>query len=103
MDLAEAHCAAVEKALGTEGTHAVNLGTGTGYSVLELVHAFENATGINIPYQIGPRRPGDAPSCYANPALARTLFGWSARHTLIDMCRDSWHWQSMSAKIRQTT
>ena len=99
MDLAEAHCAAVEKALGTEGTHAVNLGTGTGYSVLELVHAFENATGINIPYQIGPRRPGDAPACYANPALARTMFGWSAKRTLLDMCRDSWHWQSMSVKI----
>ncbi len=101
MDLAEAHCAAVEVALGTYGTHAVNLGTGTGYSVLDLLHTFERATGLAIPYRIGPRRPGDAPSCYADPTLAKAMLGWTAKRTLHDMCQDSWHWQSLSAKARQ--
>ncbi|MFW7269135.1 UDP-glucose 4-epimerase GalE [Gluconacetobacter sp. Hr-1-5] len=100
MDLAEAHCAAVEVALGTHGTHAVNLGTGTGHSVMELLHAFENTTGIEIPYKIGARRPGDAPSCYADPALAKTMLGWTAKRTLVDMCRDSWRWQFLSAKVK---
>jgi UDP-glucose 4-epimerase len=72
----------------------VNLGTGTGYSVLELVHAFEEASGRSIPYQIVERRAGDVAECYADPQRARELLGWEAAFGIDRMCRDSWRWQS---------
>jgi UDP-glucose 4-epimerase len=94
MDLAEAHAAAVDRILAHDGGFTVNLGTGTGYSVLDLVHAFKAATGIDVPYQVGPRRPGDVAACYADPGLAASLLGWRASRGVQDMCRDAWRWQS---------
>ncbi|WP_288037518.1 UDP-glucose 4-epimerase GalE [Acidiphilium sp.] len=94
MDLAEAHAAAVDRILAQDGGFTVNLGTGTGYSVLDLVHAFKAATGIDVPYQVGPRRPGDVAACYADPGLAASLLGWRASLGVQDMCRDAWRWQS---------
>lgn len=93
-DLAEGHVAALKYANTHKGALAVNLGTGKGTSVLELVSAFERASGKKIPYKICPRRPGDAAVCYADPKKARELFGWSAKKTVDDMCRDTWNWQS---------
>jgi UDP-glucose 4-epimerase len=72
----------------------VNLGTGRGHSVLEVIHAFERASGRPIPYRIVDRRPGDVAACYADPTLARHLLGWSARRELDAMCADAWRWQS---------
>ncbi|WP_287991711.1 UDP-glucose 4-epimerase GalE [Acidiphilium sp.] len=94
IDLAEAHAAAVDRILAQDGGFTVNLGTGTGYSVLDLVHAFKAATGIDVPYQVGPRRPGDVAACYADPGLAASLLGWRASRGVQDMCRDAWRWQS---------
>jgi len=74
----------------------VNLGTGRGYSVLEMLHAFEKASGKTVPYQITDRRPGDIATCYADPTLAEKLFGWKAARTLEDMCVDTWHWQTQN-------
>ena len=105
VDLALGHLKAL-KALdavavpGTSDRHAqagcltVNLGTGTGYSVLEMIRAFEQASGRPVPYQIGSRRPGDIASCYADPELAFDLLGWKAERGLEEMCADSWRWQS---------
>jgi len=76
----------------------VNLGTGRGYSVLEMLHAFEKAAGKAIPYQIVDRRPGDIAACYADPTLAERLFGWKASRRLEDMCTDTWRWQSLNPK-----
>ena len=70
------------------------MGTGQGSSVLEVVKAFEVASGRPVPFQIAPRRPGDVAQCYADPALAHRLLGWTARRTLVDMCIDAWRWQS---------
>jgi UDP-glucose 4-epimerase len=78
------------------GSLTVNLGTGRGYSVLEVVQAYARASGRDIPYQIVPRRPGDVAACYADPALARSLLGWQARHDLARMCADSWRWQRLN-------
>mgnify|MGYP000940908038 FL=1 len=75
-----------------------NLGTGQGYSVLEMLHAFEKAAGKTIPYQIKDRRPGDIAACYADPTLAEKMLGWTARRTLTDMCADTWRWQSQNPK-----
>ena len=75
------------------GLQVYNLGTGRGYSVLEMVHAFERATGVEIPYEIVDRRPGDVAECYADPTKAREELGWSAVRDLEAMCRDSWNWQ----------
>ena len=72
----------------------MNLGTGRGNSVLEVVHAFEKASGRKVPYRIAPRRPGDVAQCYADPSLAKELLGWQARRTLDEMCVDTWRWQS---------
>ena len=80
----------------TTGPLIVNLGTGQGYSVLEMVRAFENASGKTVPYRIVARRPGDIATCYADPARARALLGWSARRTLADMCADTWRWQEQN-------
>jgi len=99
MDLAEAHALALEYILQTPGALTVNLGTGTGISVLDMIHAFERATGRTIPFKISPRRPGDVASYYANPSLAERLFNWKAKLTVDDMCRDSWRWQARRAGI----
>ncbi len=98
QDLAAGHVAALHTLLGQGESFTVNLGTGRGSSVLEVVQAFEQASGQSIPYQIVPRRLGDVAQCYADPALARTLLGWSAQRTLADMCADAWRWQSGNPK-----
>jgi len=94
LDLAEGHVAALNFLLRGNESIWVNLGTGRGYSVLELVDAFAKASGREIPYEIVARRPGDVAACYADPALARERLGWTARHDLQRMCEDSWRWQS---------
>jgi UDP-glucose 4-epimerase len=94
QDLAEGHVAALQSLLDKGESFTVNLGTGHGNSVLEVVHAFEQASGRPIPYQIAPRRPGDVAQCYADTALALGLLGWRAKHTLEGMCADAWRWQS---------
>jgi len=93
-DLAEGHVAALRRLLDTPGSLTVNLGTGRGNSVLELVAAYAVASGREIPYDIVPRRAGDIAACYADPALAQQLLGWRARHDLARMCADSWRWQT---------
>ena len=95
-DLAEGHVAALRRLLEQPGSFTVNLGTGRGYSVLDLVRAYETASGRPIPYDIAPRRPGDIDACYAAPALAQELLGWTAKHDLARMCEDSWRWQSLN-------
>ena len=92
-DLAEGHVAALRRLLDSPGSFTVNLGTGRGHSVLEVVKAYAEASGREVPYQVVPRRPGDVAACYADPALARELLGWSTRHDLARMCADSWRWQ----------
>jgi len=94
VDLAEGHVAALAHLLERDASVTVNLGTGVGYSVLDMVKAFEKASGRPVPYQIVDRRPGDLPSYYADPASAKELLGWSARRGLDQMCADSWRWQS---------
>jgi UDP-glucose 4-epimerase len=96
VDLADGHVAALRRLLGTPGSFTVNLGTGQGYSVLELVAAYARASGREIPCDIVPRRPGDIAACYADPALARQLLGWQAHHGLDRMCADSWRWQHLN-------
>ncbi len=93
VDLAKGHLKALEKVMKTEGVEAYNLGTGVGYSVLDVVKNFEKATGQHIPYVIVGRRPGDVAECYADPSKAERELGWKAEKTLEDMCRDSWNWQ----------
>ncbi|MGK7371278.1 MAG: GDP-mannose 4,6-dehydratase, partial [Candidatus Halalkalibacterium sp. M3_1C_030] len=78
------------------GLLTYNLGTGKGYSVLEVVNAFEEATGQEVPYQITDRRPGDIAACYADPQKATDELGWEAERNLVDMCRDVWKWQSQN-------
>ena len=96
VDLAKGHVAAVKYVVGTQGCEVFNLGTGTGYSVLDMVKAFEKANGVKVPYQIVDRRPGDMPTCYADPAKSARVLGWKAEKNLEDMCRDSWRWQSQN-------
>ena len=93
VDLARGHVAALRYAETHTGVEAVNLGTGKGSSVLELVQAFEAATQVKVPYQIAPRRPGDVAVCYANVEKAQRLLGWQAEKGLEEMCRDAWRWQ----------
>lgn len=95
-DLARGHVAAVEYTRSHTGCETVNLGTGIGYSVLDVVHAFERSSGITIPYVIAPRRSGDVDASYANPEKAGALLGWKARCSIDDMCRDTWRWQRMN-------
>lgn len=96
VDLAKGHLNALA-ALGTApGLMVCNLGTGRGYSVLEVVKAFETASGRPVPYEIVPRRPGDIVACYANPAYAEKVLGWKAARGLDEMCRDAWRWQSQN-------
>ena len=94
VDLAEGHVAAVRRLLGQPGSLTVNLGTGQGYSVLDVVKAYAAASGRDVPYQVVPRRPGDVAACYADPAMAAQTLGWRAQHGLDRMCADSWRWQS---------
>lgn len=94
VDLAEGHVAALRYLLDKKRSITANLGTGRGYSVLELVRAFEKASGRPIPYEIAPRRPGDIDACYADPTLAHTELGWHATRDIDAMCADSWRWQS---------
>ena len=94
VDLALGHLAALQTLQRDGQSFAVNLGTGIGYSVLDMVHAFEAASGKPVPYQISPRRPGDVAACYADPAYAKSLLGWQAQRDLQAMCADSWRWQS---------
>ncbi len=94
VDLAAGHVAALGFAAGHPGFMPINLGTGRGTSVLELVTAFERATGTRVPYVIAPRRPGDIAACWADPSLAQSLLGWSARRGVEQMCADGWRWQS---------
>ena len=96
VDLAQGHVAALDF-LGKKGRSiTVNLGTGRGYSVLEVVKAFESASGRKVAYEFQPRRPGDIATCYADPSLAAQALGWRARFTLDEMCRDAWRWQSQN-------
>lgn len=94
VDLAKGHVKAIEYASKNKGTEIFNLGTGVGYSVLDIVKAFEKANNIKIPYVIKPRRDGDIAECYADPKKASAILGWKAEKTLEDMCKDSWRWQS---------
>ena len=94
VDLAVGHVAALDRLLSAPGSLTVNLGTGRGYSVLELIAAYERASGRPVPYDIVARRPGDIDACYADPALARAALGWTATRGLDQMCADSWRWQS---------
>ena len=100
VDLARGHLAALEALSGTSGVMAVNLGTGQGYSVLDVVRAFEKASDRPVPYRIVPRRPGDVAQCYADPTLAKELLGWQAQRGLDEMCRDSWRWQQWASNNR---
>lgn len=98
VDLAKGHVKAIEYAAEHKGTEIFNLGTGTGYSVLDIVKAFEKANNIEIPYVIKPRRDGDIAECYANPVKAKEKLGWQAEKSLEEMCRDSWRWQFNNPK-----
>jgi UDP-glucose 4-epimerase len=93
LDLAEGHAAALAHLLRGGASFTVNLGTGRGYSVLELVRAFEAASGRSVPYRVVARRLGDVAACYADPSAAWQLLGWRARRDLAEMCRDAWAWQ----------
>ena len=96
VDLAKGHVAAIKKLEEKKGVLIYNLGTGKGYSVLDVVHAFEKACGKKIPYAVKPRRPGDIATCYADPAKAKAELGWEAENGIEEMCADSWKWQSMN-------
>jgi UDP-glucose 4-epimerase len=96
VDLAQGHVKALDKLLGGPGSLLVNLGTGRGYSVLELIAAYEKASGRPVPYDVVARRAGDIDSCYADPAKALADIGWQATRDLAAMCEDSWRWQTMN-------
>ncbi|WP_374519668.1 UDP-glucose 4-epimerase GalE [Hydrogenophaga sp.] len=93
QDLAAGHVAALQTLLNKGKSFTVNLGTGRGHSVLEVVKAFERASGRPVPYRIAPRRPGDVAQCWADPTRAEALLGWKAQRTLDEMCADAWRWQ----------
>ena len=93
VDLARGHVCAIEYMMKHRGENVFNLGTGVGYSVLDMVKAFEKANGIKIPYELVDRRPGDLATCYSTPAKSEKVLGWKAEFGLEDMCRDSWNWQ----------
>ena len=95
VDLARGHLAAMRHCRGAAGIHIFNLGTGEGYSVLDIVSAFEKANAQTVPYEISERREGDVASCYADPGKAKRILGWSAEKSLYDMCRDSWRFETL--------
>lgn len=94
VDLALGHVKAIKKLADNPGTRVYNLGTGVGYSVLDLVNAFEKVTGVKVPYVITARRPGDIDACYSDATRAKEELGWQAQYGIEDMCRDAWNWQS---------
>lgn len=94
VDLANGHLKALDYIMDHTGAEAFNLGTGTGYSVLDLVKAFELESGRSIPYKVTARRPGDIAACFADPTKSKDVLGWEARHDVQTMCRDAWKWQS---------
>ena len=94
VDLAKGHVKAIEGMETLPGVQILNLGTGNGYSVLDIIKAFSAACGRDLPYVIDPRRPGDVAQCYSDPAKAREVLGWTAEYNIEDMCRDAWNWQS---------
>lgn len=97
VDLAKGHLKALEHLQSASGGVSIyNLGTGTGYSVLDILHAYEKACGKPLPYVICPRRPGDIAVCYCDASKAKRELGWQAQKTLDDMCADSWRWQFMN-------
>ncbi len=96
VDLAQAHLAALDRAMAVTGTEYYNVGTGVGYSVLDIVKAFEKASGKKVPYVIDGRRPGDIAECYADPSLAKEVLGWEAKYGIERMCKDADRWQSMN-------
>ena len=96
VDLARGHIAAADFAMKHTGTEIINLGTGHGYSVLDIVKAFEKVNGVKVPYKIEARRPGDIAECWADPTKAKELLGWTAQKNLEDMCRDAWRWQTQN-------
>jgi UDP-glucose 4-epimerase len=96
VDLARGHVKAVERLKAVSGTHVLNLGTGRGYSVIEMAEAFAQASGRAVPYRFAPRRAGDVARCFADPAKAERELGWKATLGLQQMCRDTWRWQSMN-------
>ena len=93
VDLAKGHVAAIRYAQDHTGTEVFNLGTGVGYSVLEIIQTFQKVNGVEIPYEITDRRPGDIAACYADPSKALRMLHWKAEKNLADMCADSWRWQ----------
>lgn len=93
VDLALGHLKAIEHCSGKEGVHIYNLGTGNGYSVLQIIEAFSKACGKELPYQIDPRRPGDIAECWADPSKAKNELDWAATRGIAEMCEDSWRWQ----------
>lgn len=101
MDLAAGHLDALSMMEQKPGYHVYNLGTGTGYSVLEVIEAFEQATGQSVPYEITDRRPGDAAEIYADPSKAEEELGWTAENTLEDMCRDAWRWRKRQETVEK--
>lgn len=96
VDLAKGHLLAVEKIDELNGVEIINLATGNGYSVLDVVHAFEKACGKKIPYQIEERRAGDIDKCFADPSYAKKAIGWKAENGIDEMCQDAWRWQKMN-------
>ena len=98
VDLALAHLKALDRAKTVQGVEYYNIGTGHGYSVLEVVHAYEEATGKQVNFEIGPRRPGDVAECFADATKAKELLGWEAQYNILDMCRDAGRWQSQNPK-----
>ena len=94
MDLADGHVKALDKIKDFTEVMTINLGTGTGYSVLDMVNAFEKASGQEVPYCIAPRRAGDIATCYADPSYAKEILGWEATKSIKEMCEDTWRWQS---------
>lgn len=93
VDIAKGHIAAVEYAMKNKGAEVINLGTGNGYSVLEIVKAFERVNGVAVPYEIAPRRAGDIAQCYADASKAERVLGWKAQFDLDTMCKDAWNWE----------
>ena len=96
VDLAKGHVKAIEGMEKLDGVNVFNLGTGHGYSVLDIIKAFSKACGKDLPYVIDPRRPGDIATCYSDPSKAKEILGWSAEKNLQDMCTDAWRWQSQN-------
>jgi len=98
VDLARGHIAAIDALKSLDRSFVVNLGTGQGYSVLDVVKAFEAASGRRVPYELVARRPGDVAACYADPAAAEKLIGWRAQYGIERMCADHWRWQSQNPR-----